>query len=111
MRVKVQICPLAKKHHNESARQFAHVFHRKNTICVTPEFYELPQIYQVGIMLHEIGHLELAHDPKHTEKMADNYVENFTGIHIQRRTYRGLRNLESVKMMDLPAALRFLRQY
>lgn len=97
MKFTVKLCPLARKHHQESARQFAHVFHRKNIICVTPEFYDLPQTFRVGILLHELGHIAFQ-DYKHSEREADNIIRVISGVQVFRRTYRGLPRLECIKL-------------
>lgn len=107
MKYKIKLCPLAKKHHQESARQFAHVFHRAKTICVTPEFYDLPQTYQLGILLHEFGHIALE-GQKHSEKDADNVISVMAGVLVQRRTYRGMRNLEYVRPIEKRGAIEYL---
>lgn len=107
MRVKVQVCPLAKKHHKESSRQFAHVLHKRNTICVTPEFYDLPKHYQVGILMHEFGHLILK-EKKHSESQADSIIWEHYGIGIDRRNYQGMPKLEYIGKKYYAAALEFL---
>lgn len=107
MKYKVKLCPLAKKHHKESARSFAHTFHRAKTICVTPEFYDLPQTYKLGILLHEFGHIALE-GQEHTEKEADDIISIMSGVDVQRRTYRGMRNLEYIRPIEKRAAIDFL---
>lgn len=109
MKIKVQLCPLAKKHHQESPRQFAHVFHRRDTICVTPEFYNLPQLYRLGILLHECGHLNLF-SRGHSEQEADEMAEIISAVPIHRRTFRGMKNLEHVANKDRGRAMDFLRK-
>lgn len=109
MKIKVRLCPLAKKHHLESPRQFAHVFHRRDTICVTPEFYNLPQRYRLGILLHECGHFALIDSGNHEESEADSMASYISGVPIHRRTFRGMKNLEYVAKADQARALAFLR--
>ena len=103
--IKVKLCQLAKKHHEESPRQFAHVFHKRNTICVTPEFYDLPQTYQAGILLHEIGHFQLSRF-KHSEEDADEFAQEMSGVEIIRKSYRGMKKLECVRLSERGAAVR-----
>ena len=110
MKLKVELCPLAKRHHLESGRQFAHVFHRKNTICVTPEFYNLPQVYRVGILLHELGHVALQEGTDHSEAEADGIITILCGIRIHRRTYRGLKRLEVIERAQMSRAMDFLEE-
>lgn len=108
MKIKVRLCPLAKKHHMEWNRQFAHVFHRRDTICVAPEFYNLPQRYRLGILLHECGHIDLF-SKGHSEQEADEMAEIISGVPIHRRTFRGMKNLEYVAKADQAQAMAFLR--
>jgi hypothetical protein len=106
------MCRQAKAEHDASCRQFAHVFHKKNIICVAPEFYDLPQSYRMGILLHEIGHLECDIDYiGHTEQEADDMAYILSDVRIARRTYRGAHRLECVKRSDYGKALDFLRKH
>jgi hypothetical protein len=107
--MKIGQCHQAEREHDASCRQFAHVFHKKNTICVTPEFYELPASYRLGILLHECGHLSF-NRLSHTEKQADEEGGALAGVKIYRRRYRNMNNLEYVKRSDHGKALDFLRR-
>ena len=40
-----------------NTRYYAHVFCRPFTICCSDDLFECPNDIQVGILLHEIGHL------------------------------------------------------
>ena len=51
------ICSQANQEHEESKRQYAHVFHKQGVICVAREFFDLPETHQLGILLHEAGHI------------------------------------------------------
>ena len=112
----IRPCPLARLHHGQSIRSYAHVFHRRNTICVTPHFYDLPQGFQVGILLHELGHIALA-NIRHSEEQADNIASVLSGVTVRRRVYsfpgtgEKARNLEYVRKADIGAALRFIREF
>lgn len=111
MKYKLKLCPLARQHHAESARQFAHVFHRSNTICITPEFHDLPQSYRLGILLHELGHIAMTYKTKpHSEAEADAMIEIISGVHIHRRTYRGLKRLECVERAQMSKAGQFIAE-
>ena len=54
---RVEHCSLADKEHQESGRQYAHVFHRNGAICVSSAFESLPTRLKIAILLHETGHL------------------------------------------------------
>lgn len=76
-------CRLVEKDHAESPRVFAHVFHRRDrAICVCREFEGLPLGHQVGILLHEIGHLM----SNGGEAEADLWVDDNLGIDIDYRS-------------------------
>jgi hypothetical protein len=110
--IKVRLCKQVQREHKDSCRQFAHTFHLKNTICVCPEFYVLPSTFQVGILLHELGHQALGEaELAHTEEDADRTAFYISGIHIQRRSYHEARNLEAVRQADVGEGKRFLRKY
>ena len=109
-KINVELCPLAKKHHKKSARQFAHVFHKANTICVTPEFNDLPVGYHLGILLHELGHIALM-DRKHSECDADHQSFETFGVTIIRRTYKGMKNLEYVRCQNKKKAMEVIDSF
>lgn len=110
-KVRIELCNLAEQYHCESARSYAHVFHRKNVICVTPEFTELAQTYQAGILLHELGHLQYRVDESHTEKDADIVGGALAGVEILRRTDAHHRNLEYVRKDQVGRALDYIRAH
>lgn len=110
MKYKLKLCPLAKKHHQESTRSFAHVFHLPKTICLTPEFYNLPQGYQLGILVHEFGHLALGRK-QHTEEAADRRGSLIANALVIRKTYRGMKNLEYIRRQDTKKAWEFLDRF
>jgi hypothetical protein len=110
MKIKVRMCERAELEHEENSRQFAHVFHHPNEICVAHQFYDLPQIYRAGILLHELGHL--AWDgQKHNEGDADRMAFYLSGVKVLRRAYRGHRRLEVIQTADMGAAVRYLRKH
>ena len=109
MKLTLRLCRQAQQEHRQSCRQFAHVFHVENRICVTPEFYELPQTYRMGILLHELGHIALqSHD--HSEAQADEIVFIMSGVRLHRRTYRGMKRLECIERAQTTRARRFITE-
>lgn len=71
-------CPLADKDHAEAERFYAHTFHKPKTICVATAFAGLPPEHQIGILLHEFGHLFGGMN----EAEADLWVQKVLGIDI-----------------------------
>lgn len=103
----VQTCPDAAKEHQNSRRQYAHVFHRQGVICVTKAFWTLPDQYQLGLLLHESGHLLVG--PRGGEEAANRAAKRRSGITIWYRenTPYG-ENLEWIRREDVSRAQRFL---
>lgn len=83
---KVKTCEGVEKEHRKSKRQYSHVLHRKNTICITPQLLNLPLIFLTGVLAHEIGHiLQVEFNLKDlSEKGADRAFEKKFGIRIFR---------------------------
>ena len=75
---RVEHCPLADQEHRDAKRQYAHVFHRKNAICVAQAFYRLPRKTQVAILLHEAGHLLAGVNG--SEAMANEKARAYSGV-------------------------------
>jgi hypothetical protein len=108
--INVEICPLAQKEHDKSNRQYAHTLHIPNTICISEELLELPFGYVCGLILHEMGHLELENET-HTEKDADVIGGELAGVKIERRdtnTYG--EDLEYVKVKDIEIAKEYIEE-
>lgn len=75
-------CPEVIAEHKESSRQFAHVRHFRNTICLHHAFNILPDGHKLGILAHELGHLQTSGGG---EAEADLWVQEVMGIDIQYR--------------------------
>ena len=110
-KIKLVICPMAARHNAKAARQFAHVFHVKNSICIAPKMLDLPPEFIAGILLHEIGHLALVDTDSHTETDADRFGFYLSGVKVYRRNLGNKKNLECVRKADLKPAFAFLRRY
>lgn len=78
--LKIRICDLANKEHEDSLRQYAHTFHRSDYICLATEFFELPIDYAMGILAHEVGHLLSGSNSSELE--ADHAVMRKLGVTI-----------------------------
>lgn len=76
----VKQCDQCDQEHADSKRQYAHTFHKMNTICVAKAFYDLPQSWQFAILLHEVGHLLAG--PKGSEDAANKAAQKASGIPI-----------------------------
>lgn len=92
LKVRVRHCKDADRDHRTSIRQYAHVGHRKNVICVAKAFYKLPEKIRAGLVLHELGHLAGATG----EKQADRLATKLFGIKVKRVNSKYGRNLETI---------------
>jgi hypothetical protein len=101
----LQSCPLVEREHREARRQYAHVFHIANQVCVARAIAELPEKYRLGILMHELGHIMAG--PKGSEEAANNAVFEQTGIRIY---YGGNSNLEFIDRADFDKAREILRE-
>ena len=74
----------------ERARMYAHVGHVPGVICIASDFEELPMTHQIGVLLHEIGHVLAC---KGGEPQADIACKEKLGVTIQ---YDGVLELQYV---------------
>jgi len=103
-------CPLADREHAASLRQYAHVFHRTNVICIASAFAGLPETHQLGIALHEVGHV-LAGE-RASERAATRAVERESGIRIEYLDSSSHGDaLEWIAVRDKRQAIAFLRDF
>ncbi len=80
--LKVHHCQVAQKDHDESVRQYAHVFCRRDKgVCVARELWDLPKDHRAGIIAHELGHLLAG--PRGSEQDADDAFERVSGYKIR----------------------------
>lgn len=75
-------CGLIEQDHVDSPRVFCHVFHKPTCICCAFDFEYLDDPFQLGIFLHEFGHLGAASE---IEEDADIWVADNLGITIKYR--------------------------
>jgi hypothetical protein len=81
---RIRLCDEADDEHECSARQFCHVGHLKGAICYARATDSLPFDIQVGLAVHEIGHLVgFCIDTDHSENDANYYGEMVTGIPVE----------------------------
>ena len=75
-------CGLVDKDHRDDARVFCHVFHKDHgIICFSKAYKRLPIAHQIGIMLHEIGHVMAQEEHGHGgEAEADLWVQEHCDI-------------------------------
>lgn len=95
--LKFKHCKQADREHEQSKRQYAHVGHYLNTICVAHTFCKLPIKYQFGIFYHEIGHILLS-SVIHTEQDANKIIKQEFGITIKHANSKYGRHLEYVNV-------------
>lgn len=94
-KIEVKHCHQADFEHAQSIRQYAHTFHRPgNVICVAKAFWDLPYHHQLGLYIHEVGHL-LAPNEK-DELMVDRIGSQYFGVPIYRIDSPYGKNLETV---------------
>ncbi len=75
-------CKAVEAAHEESPRVFCHVFHEPGFICIAQDFEELDDPFQLGILLHEFGHLATESEK---ENHADAWVRETLGIPLEYR--------------------------
>jgi len=96
LNVKHRYCPQCDHAHQESPRQYAHTAHFPGTICWAHAIIDLPVEHQIGICLHEYGHV-IAGDRDQSEfddeADADQAVLEELGVEIK---YLGDRELQWV---------------
>ena len=105
-RVAVVRCWQADQEHRDSLRQYAHVFHHPSIICVAGAFFNLPETHQLGVLLHEVGHL--LNGPNCDELDATERGADADGVNIEMRDSDYGRRLEWVNPKDLGKARRYL---
>lgn len=117
MKIKIRICPIADKDHKISKRNYAHVFHHKNTICVAEEFKILPIEYWSGILAHEIGHLLTGmkgcnkFEDIECEIAADKAFTKKSGIKILYKDSSYGKSLQCIDKKDIMKLDKFLDKY
>lgn len=98
--IRISGCDDVERDHEDSPRVFCHVFHVPGFICVADDFMYLPDEYQLGVMLHEFGHLATGSGE---ENHADAWVREVVGIPLEYRD-----TLEWVSLDNVEEAYRRL---
>ena len=107
MKVKVRECKEANREHQRSRRQYCHVGHKKDTICVARAFFYLPESIQVALLAHEIGHLMGGE----SETSANRIANMEFGIRIKYRDTPYGRRLETVTERETQRLKKELKYY
>lgn len=113
----IKICPVADKDHKISKRNYAHVFHYKNTICVAHDYIHLPMNYWSGILAHEIGHLLTGEkgcnklEDIECEESADNAFKKKSDIIIKYKNSNYGHSLQYLSNGDIVKFDKFLDDY
>lgn len=97
VKYKIKECELANREHKESKRQYAHVFHNINTICIAHAMRNLPATHYYGILAHEIGHLISGGG----ERQADRIMYETYGIKIRYKDSKYGNRLEYLTKKDI----------
>lgn len=105
-RLLVEICPVANTEHERSGRQYAHVFCRRDKICVSSAFGDLPETHKLGILLHEVGHVLAGQ--RASEKRSNETILKASGIRVRYRDSRYGSRLEWIRTKDKADAEEFL---
>lgn len=98
--IKLRHCREVDTDHKRSCRQYAHTYHYKNTICVAKEFFDLPIKNQIGLVVHEIGHI-LVGKANHPERMADRLANKFFGIKVRYSDSIHGKHLQYLNSLDM----------
>lgn len=100
-------CLSMQKEHRRSLRQYAHVFHVPRQICIARDLEDLPAQIGLAILLHEVGHLLAG--PDKGERVANNTIERYSGIHIYYEDSDYGSNLEIIEQCHISTARKILR--
>ena len=76
-----RFCADCDREHARSPRQFCHVDHVPDTICLARAAQRLPLDNLLGLLAHELGHLLAGDDP--SEELADRLGSEAIGHHIR----------------------------
>lgn len=106
-RIRVRYCADADREHRQERRAYAHVFHCDDTICLARPFADLPEPYQLGILVHEVGHLLVG--PHADEPEANAAVEQVAQFRVYyRHSSRYGSALEWIAPTDIACARAFV---
>jgi len=100
-------CPEIEGEHACSRRQYAHVFHLPNQVCLAREFSQLPERYRLGILMHELGHILIG--PEGAEYDANRAAQQL-GIQIRYQSSQFGRDVETIDRRDFKRARTILAQ-
>lgn len=107
--IRLKLCQLADQEHADAQRQYAHTLHHRNTICVARAFWKIPIEIQLGLLLHELGHLI---DPdEDSELWIDRLASRTFGIHIHRVDTPYGNNLEYIASRNVRTAIDVLAEH
>lgn len=95
--LKRKMCSIVSYENSKNPRVFAHTNHRKQTICICPQFLLLPRPFIFGILAHEAGH-EAAFQAwgNYQEEAADVAAFELLGFNIRYQTDALLQTVEEL---------------
>lgn len=97
---------MATEEHRDSKRQYAHVFHRSNVICVSKGFFSLPETHQLALLLHEAGHVLAGQ--RGSEADANRAAYEASGVRIYYKDSKYGPELEWIEPAEKGRAREFL---
>lgn len=107
MTLKIRHCDIAEQHHQKAKRQYAHMGHIDNVICICKAFLDLPPSHYYGILAHEIGHQIVAKSGyrpqsyKDGERAADVAIEQLCNLKVRYASTDFGENLQYLTGKDI----------
>jgi hypothetical protein len=110
--LKLRYCKIVEADHKGSKRQYMHVGHHPDTICIAKSVWGLPPSHFTGLLAHEIGHLlAIAHWNDHREFMADRAAQIFLGVDIKYASTDYGENLQYLSGGDIDRFWKVSKEY
>lgn len=102
----LRVCREADLEHSKDRRQYAHTFHKHQTVCVARAIKTIPDEWKLAILLHEIGHILAGYSA--SEQAATDAVVRDSGIPISYQDGPYGSNLEYIESSQTEKAKTYL---